>query len=98
MRVHRLSESESAPLASHWGVLVATVKLDILHRVSQGKFVDSSASGHVSVHLDNRQSVNQLLSVGLMSGHRFLELVYWCESYLLGTGFSASPRRRSGTW
>ena len=69
MGVGSLFESEATPLASHRGELVTTVKLDVLHWVTQGKLVNTSASRDVAMHFNNWQLVDQFLSVGLMSCH-----------------------------
>lgn len=58
MRVGSLFESEAAPLASHRGELVTTVKLDVLHGVTEGKLVNSCASCNVAMHFNNRQLID----------------------------------------
>ena len=63
MIVLRLPVSKTTPFTGNRGELVSFVKLDILDRVAQADFVDSSAAHIVSMHLDNWQSVDQLFRV-----------------------------------
>ena len=69
MSVVGFLESESAPLASHGGVLVSLVQLDVLHGMAEAELVNASASSHVSVHLNDGKLVDQFLGIRSM-GHR----------------------------
>ena len=60
---------ESAPFASHWGVLVSLVKLDVLDGVAQAAFVDTSATCNIAADFNDRQCVDQFFGIGHV-GHR----------------------------
>ena len=64
--------TKTTPFARNRGELVSFIKLDILDWVTQADLVHSSATHIVSMHLDNRQSIYQLFSVGHMGGGRNL--------------------------
>ena len=70
-----LLEAETAPLAGGGCVLVPSVDLDILNGVSQAELVHSGAPRGVTVYFYNRESIDKLLSVALVSLLRDLESV-----------------------
>ena len=66
--VSRHLESETAPFAGGWGVLVPFVKLDVLHGVAQAHALHATASGHSPIDFYDWHVVDQLLSICHMGG------------------------------
>ena len=87
--------TETAPFAGDDGVGVSFVQLKVLDGVSQTLLVNSSASDNVTMNFDDRQVVNQFLSVGAVSHFRNLqesglEQKYKLTWNLLGSQSSSS--------
>ena len=64
-----LPEAETTPLACSGSVFVAAIQLNVLHGVAEAELVDTETSSCVSIDLHNRESINQLLSIGLVGLH-----------------------------
>ena len=56
-------ESETAPWAGGWRVLVSPVQLDVLHWVAQAHPLHTRAPNHIAMHLHDRHLVDQLLRI-----------------------------------
>ena len=67
VRVSSLSVPESAPLAGSRSVFVSLVQLNVLHGVAQAELVHSQAAHHRGINLNDRQIIDQLLSISQMS-------------------------------
>ena len=69
MRISNLLEAEAAPLACRGCVFISAVELNILHGMSETKLIHSSAPGGISIDLNNRESIDELLSIGFVGFH-----------------------------
>ena len=54
---------ESTPFASHWLVLVSLVELDVLDRVAQAPFIDTSATCDTATDLNDWQCVDKFFGI-----------------------------------
>ena len=64
-----LLEAETAPFAGCRSVLMPAVKLNILNGVAETKLVNASASSGVTIDLNYRKRVDELLSICLVALH-----------------------------
>ena len=62
--------AQSAVLAHCWLAKVSLVQLDVHHRVSVTELMHTATSHHVVIDFDDRQVVDKLLSVALVSDLR----------------------------
>ena len=63
MTIVDLLETEAAPLAGDGRELVSLVQLDVLYGVTKTQAVHSCASSHISVHLYDRQVVDEFFCI-----------------------------------
>ena len=69
MSTFALFEAKTAPFACSRSVLVPAINLNILNGVAETQLVNASASSGVTIDLDYRKRVYQLLSIGLVGFH-----------------------------
>ncbi len=75
MTVGSLLEAEAAPLAGGRCELMTSIELDVLNGMTETELIHTCAAGSVTVYLNNRESIDQLLSIRLMCFHRDLEAI-----------------------